>query len=470
MRVAWTVEPATPVYKQNHFTLDFGEALDPRALPLKLWWTAVILSLHSHWNLLRPCQVILPVAISDGEIEFWSRLLDQERVTLEKYRGGDDFERTVEIVCDGPRLEEFTLPPPVNRFATAFSGGKDSLLQAAILCEFTERPLLVNTYSPMPPLIDHDWFYRDRAMKEISARRDVELVVVKSDLRSIWPHYEIPHTLGYKISMGQITDPFFYTANMLAVAASRGIRHLTLAAETEYYRFERYHGRVAVNDYDFTYSLPIMCALDRALSRWGMSYSSLLIVFGSLQIMQLIRHRYRDLADLQISCFWVIKESEQYCSGCNKCFRVAMMLLALDDDPASLGIRLDALFEVYKDYDPGSDILSGVDASHAASRINLRKARRFFPTQNVWQRLGLQDSDSFRILKEIVRRGAPHAQAWLHKTHPAFLKFIPAPLRSQLESLSLEYWPELDSDDRAEDMALIDLTANWITQPLFQNQ
>jgi hypothetical protein len=307
-------------------------------------------------------------------------------------------------------------------------------------------------------------------MKEIAARRDVELVVVKSDLRSAWPHYEVPHKLGYKLSMGHITDPFFFIANTLAVAASRGIRHLSLAAETEYYRFDRYHGRVAAYDYDFTYSLPIMCALDRMLGRWGFSYSSLLILFGSLQIMQLIRHRYRDLADLQISCIWMTKESDQSCSGCNKCFRIAMMLLALDDDPASLGIRVDAVFEAYKDYDPGADLLSGWDAAHASSRIDLRKVRRFFPDQNIWQLLGLQDSESFRRMKEIVRRGAPHAQDWLHKTHPAFLRFIPAPLRNQLEALSLEYWPEVDTNDRAEDMAVIDSTAGWITNPLFKDQ
>jgi hypothetical protein len=95
--------------------LDFGSALDPRSLPLKLWWTIVLLTIRSYWNLLRPCRIVPPVSIDAGEIEYWQRLLDLQRVRLEKYRGTTDFERTIEIDCEGPALTEESLLSPVDR-------------------------------------------------------------------------------------------------------------------------------------------------------------------------------------------------------------------------------------------------------------------------------------------------------------------------------------------------------------------
>jgi hypothetical protein len=74
------------------------------------------------------------------------------------------------------------------------------------------------------------------------------LVIVKSNLSSIWPHHEIPLQLGYRLSMGLIGDTYFYTAMTLAVAASRGIRGLTLAYEIEMDQSEDYHGRIAFFD------------------------------------------------------------------------------------------------------------------------------------------------------------------------------------------------------------------------------
>jgi hypothetical protein len=67
VHVEWAVQPESIIYRQTSFVLDFGDALDPRTLPLKLWWTVVLLTIHSHWNLLRPCRIVLPVSIDAGE-------------------------------------------------------------------------------------------------------------------------------------------------------------------------------------------------------------------------------------------------------------------------------------------------------------------------------------------------------------------------------------------------------------------
>jgi hypothetical protein len=466
VKVKWTVHPESIIYRQTSFTLDFGAALDPRTLPLKLWWTVVLLTIHSHWNLLRPCRVVLPVSLSAGEIEYWQRLLDLQRVTLEKYRGTADFERTIEIACDGPVLAEENLPSPVERWATAFSGGKDSLVQTALLCELTERPLLVNVSSPMPPLIDNDWPYRDRTMNEIVRRRDVELVIVKSDLRNIWPHYEIPHKLGYQLSMGLLGDTHFYIAIMFAVAASRGVRRLSLAVEIENDQSEDYHGRTAFYDFNTTYALPLLMIIDRLLNRFGMEFGSLLIPFNHYQIEKLIRKRYADLADLQISCFWMEKPTERSCSRCAKCIRIAMLLLSMGEDPATLDIDLTRMFTPPYNYDPIKTMLGGRTMAYAAAKIDKSAARQFFPVGNLLERLVRREPQAFREFKQVVDGFAAYTKPEIEMTHLEYFRYIPEALRDRIKAISLQYWPDCDQTTYVPNPLRIDPLVEWVTQTL----
>lgn len=470
VRVEWTVEPASLIYRQTSFDLDFGEALDPRTLPLKLWWTVVLLIIHCHWNLLRPCRIVLPVSLDADEIEFWQRLLDQERVTLEKYRGTTDFERTIEIDCHGPALPDEDFPQTVataeKRWATAFSGGKDSLLQTGFLCELTERPLLVNTCSPMPPLIDNEWPYRDRTLKEIVRRRDVELVVVKSNLRSIWPHYEIPHQLGYQVSMGQIGDPFLVTATTLAVAASRGIRSFTLATEIENDQSEDYHDHTAFYDFNLACALPLLMVIDRFVKGYGMEFGSLLMPFNHFQVESLIRKRYTDLADLQISCFWMKKPTERSCSRCIKCLRVAMMLMAVGDDPATLDIDLGRLFSPPYDYDLTKAQMGGQTIAYASAMIDRSVARRFFPRRNLLEKLGLREPLSFKEFRRAADTLAVYTRREVASTHLEYFRYVPESLRDRIKAISIEYWPECDQTVYIPDSPKIEALVDRITETL----
>lgn len=466
VRVEWISEPASPLYTETSFFLDFGEAMDPRSLPLSLWWSLVLLIVHCHWNLLRPCRIVLPVTLAPGEIEFWLRLLDQELVTLEKHRKTTDFDRNIEITCDGPSLERGNLPQPVDRWATAFSGGKDSLAQTALLCELTDRPLLVNTCAPMPPLIDNTWPYRDRTLSEIAIRRDVELVVVRSNLRTTWPHYEMPHELGYKVSLGQMGDPYLVLANTIAVAASRGIKHVTLATEIENALMEEYQGRVAFYDFNLACALPLLLAIDRLVGRFGMDVSSLLIPFNHFQIEYLIRKRYPDLADLQISCFWMESPDERSCSRCSKCFRVACLLLALGEDPASLDVDLTKLFMPPRGFDPIHAQMRGPTIAHALATMDRAVAKRFFPKEGLFEKLGLREPRAFvefnRVADALAKDLRPHVES----THSEYFQFVPAGLRERIRNISLEYWPDLDSTENVPDQANIDSLTHWLTETL----
>src|SRR5258708_9176185 len=131
----WSVEPASRLYRASRFTLRFPEELEISRVPESLWWTIALICLHSQWSFLRPCKVSLPVRLGPGEVEFWSRVLDAEAATLEAHRGNHRFTRAIEIVEGATLLDPLQPVEDAGRCATAFSGGKDSLLQAGILCE-----------------------------------------------------------------------------------------------------------------------------------------------------------------------------------------------------------------------------------------------------------------------------------------------------------------------------------------------
>ncbi|HVT58439.1 MAG TPA: hypothetical protein VHR45_08560 [Thermoanaerobaculia bacterium] len=205
----WQIEPATPLYSAHSFGLRLPAGLDGRRLPEGFWWTVALLCLHSHWTLLRPCSVRLPVGLEPGHREFWLRLLARELTTLGAYRRGGGAERpaggaasepggglaeapagasgrgpggasSIELLDDGPPLLGPAPLAEAGRCAAAFSGGKDSLLQAALLAELGLPAVLVTTTSPMHPLSDHVTPRRRQVLAEIAPRRDLEVVVLSS--------------------------------------------------------------------------------------------------------------------------------------------------------------------------------------------------------------------------------------------------------------------------------------------------
>src|ERR1700761_4247756 len=118
---AWQVEPPTELYGggdgRHAFRLRLPAGYDARRLPETLWWTVALLCLHSHWNLLRPCRVVLPVTLPRGQREFWLRLLASELATLDAHRATEASApgaepppealpepRDVELLDQGPAL------------------------------------------------------------------------------------------------------------------------------------------------------------------------------------------------------------------------------------------------------------------------------------------------------------------------------------------------------------------------------
>src|SRR4249920_821798 len=150
----WRVEPESALYRKTSFTMAFPGSVDLSRVPDRLWWDIFLICLHPHWLLLRPCQIHLPLKVPAPERQFWLQLLQNGFDTLAAY--GPDRLDLLGITIIGGELDIPRTSVSGFGFGTSFSGGKDSLLQAALLCELTERPLLVTTTSPLPPLADHD--------------------------------------------------------------------------------------------------------------------------------------------------------------------------------------------------------------------------------------------------------------------------------------------------------------------------
>ena len=208
--IRWIIEPPPGLYARDTFTLRFPAGFDCTAIPERLWWTVALLCLHAQWLLLRPCTVELPMRLLPGEAELWLRLTDAGVSTLEAMRGTSDIARTIQFVEGDLELPQPQPLPELGRCATAFSGGKDSLLQAALLAELSFRPLLVATTSPMAPFHDHATERRRHVFREIAARRNVKLVEVESDLRSAWYNGFAADRRNYPISVSELSDAHLY--------------------------------------------------------------------------------------------------------------------------------------------------------------------------------------------------------------------------------------------------------------------
>ncbi|MGH9768857.1 MAG: hypothetical protein ACREAB_15605 [Blastocatellia bacterium] len=347
----WQVDPQTSLYRQPQFTLRFPVSVDLARIPEGLWWTVMLICLHSQWPLLRPCRVRLPVRLRPGEAECWNRLMDAEVATLEAYRGTNDFERKIEIVEDGPPLDYSPEPTDTRCCATAFSGGKDSLVQTGLLAELTERPVLVATTSPMPPLEDHVTPRRRYILNEIQRRRDVTLIEVESDYRANFD-LGFAQELGYWMSVNELTDTFLYAASLLAAGLAAGATRLFLASETQVQENVERDGRVVQHTH-FMYSAITQGALDAMLRPFGVSHGSLISSLHSFQVQELLWTRYADISDLQYSC-WRTKAGEMMCNHCSQCLRIALCALALGKQASRMGADWAALLNEMRDWRPKS--------------------------------------------------------------------------------------------------------------------
>lgn len=341
LRLRWEVSPASPLYTRSECELVFPDEVNLENVPPALLMKAALLCLHSHWVLMNPCRVRLPVSLTDAETMFWTRLMEAQFNTMEAHRvSGDPVSALhVELEGSGP-LQNLPQAPCVSgtRCASAFSGGKDSLFQAGVLSEISELPLLVATTSPMPPLQDHQHPKRLWLLEEIARRRRVQVLEVRSNCRSCWNNL-YPSDRGYGVAVNEVADTYLYLTSLLLCGAAMNVPHLFLASENEVNDNSERDGKVIQHPHAM-YSVAGQRSLNALLAPWGFSYCSLTAPLHSGQIQHILWNRYPDLRAMQFSC-WAVTAQAPMCNSCSQCLRIALTALANGFDPAEMGADLE---------------------------------------------------------------------------------------------------------------------------------
>jgi perosamine synthetase len=474
VRFDWTVAPHSELYRGTEFDLTFPPTVDLDRVPEAIWWRIALLCLHTQWPLLRPCRIILPVRLAPGEREFWSRLCDAALATLEAYNGGRDFARGWDIVESGSPFEVADLGTDEDLAVACFSGGRDSLTQASLLQELGVTPLLVTVTSSREGSIEHESDRRQEVMREIVARRGVELVEVTSTLRGCWENGFVGARYG--IAVSELTDTSLYLAAALAVATARGAGRIFLASENELAQTARVEGRIVQHKH-FMYSSITQRALSALLAPHGIAYGGATLALAQFQVQRLLNRRYLDVSDLQYSC-WSMAAGEAACSRCDECRINAFNRIADGGAPVEIGIDLVTLLHAHSGWRPRRD---EAHASLPRSRWQfdnqmLRALQVATPERirELIERDGLLTDDArtaldgYELMRTAALEGGFDAEPGYR---PGFLaladeRLIDARMRVALEAIFDAHFTREPPADYAAALARAVTLADWIAAPL----
>lgn len=461
---SWRESPPSGLYRKTEFFLELPDSVPLAGVPERLWWTLFLLCVHVHWSLIRPCRVILPVRLDARELALWEALLARYADTLDAVNPGRPLAGRVEIGTGDQPLEDAPAIPDQGRCAAAYSGGKDSLAQAGLLCEMGCRPLLVTTTSPMDGTTLHQSSHRRRAIDEIQARRGLELVEVVSDLRNSWDNLAA-RRWGYPLSLNELGDTFLYTAALALVAYVRGVTRIFLASENEVSVNSVVDG-VYLQHTHFMYSGLTQAGLRAILEPYGLGFGSLTASLHSSQVQELVTRRYPDLRDLQCSC-WRTTETRRACSECSECKRLAWVSLACGGEPADQGVDLVWMLNHYGDYTPRSSR----ERPHPPNRLASQRfraqiigaIRRVTPGRLLGYLArrhprSLVDGSGWSALRRFLAiradaLGAEDPGPDVSGYRAGYLQLLPTGARPRLEAILADQFPAEAEDHYAEQLA-----------------
>jgi hypothetical protein len=431
----------------------------------------MLLCLHSHWALLRPCRVELPVALGPGEREFWQRLVDHVTAQLEFYGSPPRLGRSVQIVDSGPPLGHHEVDAASERAAVAFSGGKDSLVLAGLAAELTERPLLVAITSPVPWANDHVGVGRDRVLNEIPQRLAIDVHEVFSDFRTCW---ELGFSTldGCALGVHELSDLPLYQAATAVVAAASGAGTCMMASEADIQYNAASGGRLLLHR-EFPSCSVTQGALDALLGRFGMHQTSLTYPLHMAQVQGMLLRRYRHVAGLQFSC-WQAPRDRQWCSSCEKCLQIAIITLAEGLSPTALGI--DPISVLCENADYSLEPTGKVPRLHErrTSRDKIVRALQSVPTERAAaliaddlatraeNRLGQALAVYARLRAQALAKDVPPEPGYVTD----FLDLVHADLRQPLRAILAQHFPPTEEPEFKAMSKRAQALASWIGEPL----
>ncbi|HEY4375588.1 MAG TPA: hypothetical protein VGM93_00445 [Acidimicrobiales bacterium] len=477
----WSVEPPHPLYRRTSFHLRFPEQVAVDAVPDRLWLTVLLLCLHSQWAFMRPCRIELPLALAPGEREAWLRLVDAAVVTVDVTRAtrlGQSVHptRAVEIVEPEPEGGSSKPTPVVDtgRSVAAFSGGKDSLTQLALLHELGASPIAVATTAPMPPHHDHETERRRAVFAAVPERRPIDVVEVHSDLRTAWDN-DVPGRDGWWTSVSELADTYLYLASCVVVAWSIGAARIFLAGEHEVQANVERDGLVVQHPH-FMYSAVSLGAASALLEPWGLRCCSLTAPLHSGQVQHLLWTRYADLADLQYSC-WRVRPDQATCSACSQCLRIALAAMAAGGSPTAMGIDLAKLLPAMRDWSPSEPsgdglpddevkaTLHGQVVANVAAVSTWDVARQLGRHPRRWLdpqvRAALSD---YRALRRRLLAGGPVPPAPGYER--AYLDLVDGSVRDGMGRICDDAFSAADPAGSAAALVRTKSLVAWITAPL----
>ena len=474
---SWSVTPSTSLYERTEFRLSFPDTVDLRGVPESLWWRLALLCLHPHWPLLRPCRVVLPVSLGPGEVESWLRLTDAAVASLEAHMGHQDMQRTIELVGTGPLLPLEPSEPMRggSGLVSCFSGGRDSITQAAMLCELGETPTLVTVTSPVPWSNEHDTPRRRAVLDEISRRLSLEHVEVASDFRASWENSFVAER--YEVSVNELTDTFLYIAVAIAVAAARGSRLVLMASEAEVQESSKLGGMV-IQDRHFMYSAATHGAVAALLEPAGIGIASLTHGLWQFHVQRLLSERYSELRDLQYSC-WELGMDEAACSRCGECRRIALNLVASDVSPAVAGIDLTKLLLAHSGWEPGRNLREPTAVGAPMPRRTLRDGHQMqelrcladtSPEQVAALIDGTCPESDRKLAVQVYTRLRALARSFEIEPEPGYragyLELLDGDLREGVRSILDQHFLPAPPDSYKTTLANTRLLADWFSAPL----
>jgi hypothetical protein len=472
----WEVDPPTELYERTAFRLEFGPELDLRRVPAGLWWRILLLCLHTHWALLRPCRIELPVRVAAAEREFWQRLVENAAVQIEAYGSMARPGPVAEIVGSGPMLPPavpLSRPAEAGSAVVAFSGGKDSLVLSALLAELGEAPVLVTVTSPVPWARDHVGVARDRARAQTAQRLGVQTFEVKSDFRTSWL-LSFAARDGCRLGVHELSDLPLYHAAMAAVAAMLGIGSVFVASEADL----QYNGArdgIVILHPEFLSCAVTQSALDALWRPHGIRQASLTYPLHMPQVQGLLLRRYSRLADLQCSC-WRAPPGERACNTCVKCFLSTLVALSEGVSPRVVGPDPVAVLCAYGDWSldaPGSHGAPTLHESRSARHHVVRclQAVSTDAVQTIIGSPGAAGSDPrvgealaayARLRADALTRVVPRAPGYVG----GLLGFVAPDLREPLRRVLDRHFEPAAEGEFAGIVSRARGLSRWITEPL----
>ena len=452
----WQVEPATSLYRATEFSLELPDSIDLGRVPKALWWRIALICLHSQWALLGARRVVLPVTLAPGEAAFWERMSAAQGVTLAA-RAGEAPSPPPELVEAGPPLPPMPTLSGDGPPALCFSGGRDSLVHLGLLCELGLAPLLVATTSPRDGSAEHITPRRSHVLAEGARRRDIELIEVRSNLRSTWDN---GFASRFCLAVNEVTDCFLYMAAALVVAAARSCRGVVMASEFEVQAARRVAGGIAQHGH-FMYSAATQRSLSRVLEPTGLAISGLSSSLEQFQLQRLLLRRFADLSDLQYSC-WELREGQGACSRCDECRNNGLTVLADGLDPAHIQIDLAELLAAHADWAPGEPPTS-FDEHLLRS---LQRIDRAFVQDLLARADGERSGTALTAFDALVSRAREHAPPPEPGYRAGYLAHVEKGLRPDLTAIIAEHFEPEPPDRYRESLELGHVLSDWIAGPL----